>query len=770
MKLKNDRKFIWKYFSFIASLIVMLLITQGCTNDGGVNEGGEGNESGANQPTTEDISWDYEADVIVVGAGGSGLPAALKALDEGSSVLLVEANFDVGGHMAVSEGQFHSGGGTVDQEEWDIEDSADLYYYDHTRGSSINSRYNDREYTRSIANSMAETYDWILDNGVETLDVEPMIRAYYRDGGNDGDSVGRMTYVDASEWENTYTGTEAAGIGISRPLEQTLRDEGAEFLLNYHMDKVYREDVFDGRVTGIQASYSPTILPGEDEPLESQMSEGNIEEDRENVNIRAEQAVILCTGGSTGNVEFRTMLDPRLEEYMDGLAGMPFSDQDASGEYAAMEIGSALGSLGNYTSVVGANITAPSRFGTQYGYGGGWTEDSVIWPLVRANGIVPDFDSLAIVNMVGERIGNEDQYALSQMDTDREEFFDQALTGTFIDLEGDGNAEAYGGPLWAIMDEAAVERNGWDMDAEGVLDYEEGYAFRADTLEELAETIVNKYHEDIEMDPEVLVETIERYNSFVESGEDEDWGRETTLVNTIEEGPFYALWATPSMHDTLAGIRVDGNMQVVDIYGQTIPNFFAAGEVSGGMRVHGLGRVMTSGYIAGRAATSVDEEGIATADTSLDTEYAGSETNHLTETNRAEYFSQRGLSQDTMTHSEKMAEIAEWEGSEGPGSSEEETDDEDEGEEETANVFTGQSNDGFGGRIIVEITVDGDEITDIEIMEHSETAGIGEEAMDELSEQALEDQSADLDIVSGATVSSDGFMEALSQAIDEAGL
>src|SRR5699024_11822959 len=71
------------------------------------------------------------------------------------------------------------------------------------------------------------------------------------------------------------------------------------------------------------------------------------------------------------------------------------------------------------------------------------------------------------------------------------------------------------------------------------------------------------------------------------------------------------------MHDTLAGIRVDGNMQVIDIYGQKIPRLFAVGEASGGMRVHGLGRVMTSGYIAGRAAASVDENGFATADTSL---------------------------------------------------------------------------------------------------------------------------------------------------------
>ena len=761
---ENNRKHLKKTFMFFVTFIVMVLIGQ--TFSTFAHSQAEVIAPGANQPATEDIAWDYEADVIVIGAGASGLSAALKALDEGSSVLLVEANFDVGGHVSLSEGQFHSGGGTVDQEKWNIEDSADLYYYDHTRGTSINSRYNDREYTRSIANTMAETYDWMLDNGIKTLDVEPMVRAYYLDGGNDGDSVGRMTYVDASDWENTYTGTEAAGIGISRPLEQSLREEGAQFLLNYHMDKIYRDGIFEGGVTGIQASYSPTILPGETEPLQSMMSEGNIDETKEIVNIKANKAVIICTGGSTGNVEFRTMLDPRLGEYMDGLAGMPFSDQDASGEYAAMEIGAALGSLGNYTSVVGANITAPQRFGTQYGYGRGWTEDSIIWPLVRTNGIVPDFDSLVIVNMLGERIGNEDQYALSQMDTAREPFFDQALAGTFVDLEGDGNAEAYGGPLWAIMDQAAVERNGWDMDAEGVLDYEEGYAFKADTLEELAETIVNKYHEEITMDPETLVETITRYNGFVEGGHDEDWKRETTLVNTVEEGPFYALWATPSMHDTLAGIRVDGNMQVIDIYGQTIPNLFAAGEASGGMRVHGLGRVMTSGYIAGRSAASVDENGIATADTALNPDYEGAETNGLTKTDKAEYFAYRGLSQATMTHSEKVAEIESWKQS---AEGEEDTVTESE-DQTTDNTFEGQSNDGFGGRVKVQITVDDNQITDIQIIEQSETVGIGVEAMNELVEQALETQSADLDIVSGATVSSNAFMEALIKAMDAAGL
>ena len=52
--------------------------------------------------------------------------------------------------------------------------------------------------------------------------------------------------------------------------------------------------------------------------------------------------MIVATGGSTGNVNFRRMFDPRLTEEYCGLAGMPWSDQDASGELAAMAIGASL--------------------------------------------------------------------------------------------------------------------------------------------------------------------------------------------------------------------------------------------------------------------------------------------------------------------------------------------------------------------------------------------------------------------------------------------
>ena len=717
--------------------------------------------------TADEIAWDYEADVVVIGAGGAGLPAALKALEDGASVLVVEANYDCGGHAAVSEGQLHSGGYTVDQQRWDVTDSADLYYYDHTRGF-LDSRYNDRAVVRSVANSMAEAYEFILKKGIIVQDIEPMVRSYYRDGGYDADGIARMTYVDATEWVNDITGRKNNGIGVTRPLEKSLRDAGVPFLMNYHMDTIVREGQTEGRVIGIQASYTPTILPGETEPLTSFFSEGNIECTKDHVYVRANKAVIICTGGSIGNVTFRTSIDPRLGPEFDGLAGMPFSDQDASGEIAALKVGAAMGSMAGYMVDDGAAIVAPARVGCQYGYGNGFDENSKVWKLFRSRGIVPDYKSMIVVNMLGQRCGNEDLLTNSRSLPKSYEYFSTALCSVFIDADGDGNAECYGGPLWAIFDQAAADRNDWDM--ENAVDYEFGYAFKADTLEELAEAVVNKYYEDIRMDPNILMETVARFNAAVQTGTGDDWGR-VNLDYTIEQGPFYCVWATPNLHDTLAGLRTDGSMQVLDLEANPIPGLFAAGESAGGMHVHGLGRVITSAYIAGRAAASVDEEGIATADTTLKEEYAGPETNDLTKTDKLSYFDQRGGSPATMVNSKKQAELAALAAGEevevqelaytaGTG---------DANTAYGANVYSGSSDNGMGGAIKVAVTVMNGEIIDIKVTEANETVGIGDVALETLVAEAKAVGSAEIDSVTGATITSAAFIEALNKALEKIG-
>src|SRR5690554_4265627 len=77
--------------------------------------------------------------------------------------------------------------------------------------------------------------------------------------------------------------------------------------------------------------------------------------------------------------------------------------------------------------------------------------------------------------------------------------------------------------------------------------------------------------------------------------------------------------------------------------------------------------------------------------------------------------------------------------------------------------------DGIGGPVKVEVTFSDGEIEDIEILSHSETAGLGDTALDTMKERILSGQSLTVDTVSGATVSSEAILVAVEKAVKEAG-
>ncbi|MFC2072988.1 FAD-dependent oxidoreductase [Chloroflexota bacterium] len=81
--------------------------------------------------------WDLEADVVVIGSGATGLPAAIRARDQGASVIVVEANYDIGGHAILSGGNVPLGGGTSAQKKYGIVDSPDLVFQDLTDWSIV---------------------------------------------------------------------------------------------------------------------------------------------------------------------------------------------------------------------------------------------------------------------------------------------------------------------------------------------------------------------------------------------------------------------------------------------------------------------------------------------------------------------------------------------------------------------------------------------------------------------------------------------------------
>ena len=100
--------------------------------------------------------WDREVDFVTIGAGTSGLAAAVSALDNGASVIMLEVNHDIGGHGLVSGGNVHLGGGNSRQRKFGIEDSADKVYEDWVRFDHRDSRYSDRDLVRAFADENAD--------------------------------------------------------------------------------------------------------------------------------------------------------------------------------------------------------------------------------------------------------------------------------------------------------------------------------------------------------------------------------------------------------------------------------------------------------------------------------------------------------------------------------------------------------------------------------------------------------------------------------------
>jgi succinate dehydrogenase/fumarate reductase flavoprotein subunit len=127
-----------------------------------------------------------------------------------------------------------------------------------------------------------------------------------------------------------------------------------------------------------------------------------------------------------------------------------------------------------------------------------------------------------------------------------------------------------------------------------------GWFFTADTIAELARKIANPY-QLAPMAPRTLEDTVAKFNAYVDAGKDAEFGR-PALMFKIQKPPFYAAWATPILHDALAGLRTNGRCEVLDIHGQVIPGLYCAGESAGGFALHGLPRVTVFGRIAGREA------------------------------------------------------------------------------------------------------------------------------------------------------------------------
>src|SRR6202521_2886508 len=505
--------------------------------------------------------WDLAADVVVVGSGAAGLPASIAAAEEVASVIVVEQNYDIGGHAIESGGNIALGGGTSLQKKYGIEDSPDRMFEDLMHWHDY--RFSDREIVRAFCDESVATFDFLLAHGVQFPEKSP--------GGADGgpQNVKRAQTVVWTGEVSAYSPTGGNGTALMRPLEASAKKLGVQILLRHSMTGLVREEQFSGRVLGITATHEGKTL-----------------------NIQARRGVVVSTGGHTSNVHFRRIFDPRLtEEYQ--VVGEPYSRQSGDGEIAAMPVGASPWGVANQTVETQARshiFEKPYVIGNQYGYpqGGGRRnenlKDSPIAGLAKAIGLqVADYQNLIHVNQVGRRFVNE---------------FATGFDWWNPCLELNGGKGEGGGPIWAIFDAEGEKREKWTC-APPFVD-PEGWFFSGNSLRELAGRIVGKYQKE-PMPGAALQEAVARYNTFADEGKDSDFGKPAPKYK-IETPPFYAAWSTPCIHDCISGLRINGKAQVIDLWGAVIPGLYCGGESSGGFNQHGLAKSITFGRIAGREA------------------------------------------------------------------------------------------------------------------------------------------------------------------------
>ena len=606
----------------------------GVNGTNGVN--GTPGISGSNAPNctnTLPASWDLQADVVVIGSGAAGMVAALAAKEKGASVIVVEANYDIGGHCIVSGGTVDLGGGTAPQMALGIVDTPDKVYNDlcfpasyipdpaGSLGATYTANFKgltpginwgryggtwqDRAFCRTYADNNVAAEKLLRDNGI--VWASTITTSHWT-------AASGISRSHVPTWANNVPGyaspNGAGGAGYSRPLEISARNKGIQFLLNFRVNAIHREGAMSGSVLGVTAGYTPKIANGV-KLLPYCKQDGSLVPDtghvpgydpafdppKTTVNIKANKGVFVATGGATSNVFLRKVFDFRFTDVY-SVGGDPYSEQTGDGILLSQKIGASLYAPGNQIANSsqlggGSQYNKPGQIGCFYGYQNlQWKPASPVFPLAGGSGLRASgaYGDLIHVNQVGQRFADENASQFV--------WCDAAMAPNAGSIYPDFAA----GPVWAIFDENARVRRNWDVTTAGSIDPK--FFYSDTTIAGLVKKINTNKFMITPMDPNVLQATITRYNTFVAadgtSGVDADFGKAASLLKyKVDTGPFYAAFSPPVLHDWLTGIRIDDGAHVIDLEGHVIPGLYAAGEDVGGMLMHGLAKCAVYGMIGG---------------------------------------------------------------------------------------------------------------------------------------------------------------------------
>lgn len=475
-------------------------------------------------------SWDETYDVVVIGGGFAGLAAAHTASINGAETLLIDKMPVLGGNSQINGGVYASYTSKIADDIYTKlkiqPDSAEKHIEDTIVGGDY---LGDPELIENFVYGSPVFLDLMLDNGLKVRE------SITRPGGHYG--------------YRTYTTENGIGSDIVAVQRKILDETDTVVMLNTKMTRIYREDEGEGAVVGIQVETTDGIK-----------------------NIRANNGVILATGGFSGDVAMRSKHVPALT---DDIPTTNHVGATGEGIMQAQE--------------VGANTMHMSHI--------------QLYPFADPNN--GRIDATAVIPFSGPSAG------IVYVDITGKRYVNE---GERRDVCSRAAQNSGGFPTFSIFGSELAENAGFITEEQLTKGIEANRIFKADSLEELANMLNEESFagKKIAMDGMVLKETIERHNGFIDNGLDPEFGKviDKGVMNKIVEGPFYAIPQWPSVHHTMGGITINSKTQVQDIYGEVIPGFFAVGEVVGG--VHGTNRLGSNaipdaavhGMIAGQYAVT----------------------------------------------------------------------------------------------------------------------------------------------------------------------
>ena len=498
-----------------------------------------------NNATAEDSTVD--ADVVVVGAGGAGMTAAITAAGEGKSVVILESQSMVGGNSVRATGGMNAGK-TVYQDENEFGESAGVEKTLKTAAE----KYADNETITALAKTVSEQWAAYQANptgyfdSVELMELDTMIGGK---GINDPELVETLcaNSADAIDWLDehgiTLHNVSSFGGASVKRIHRPVNAEGKTVSVGSYMIPLLEENCEKAGVKMMLDTTATEILTDANGAAVGVKATGA---SGETVTVNA-KAVVLATGGFGANLDMVVKYKPELKGFMTtnapGIQGQ--------GIEMAQAIGAATVDMDQIQihPTVEANTAA------------------LITEGLRGDGAV-------LINAEGKRfideVGTRDVVSAAEI----------AQTGSYS---------------WLVVDQAMV-------DASSVIQgyIKKGYTVTGETYEELGKAMG--------VDEAAFAETMKTWNGYVEAKNDPDFGR-TSFANPLDTAPYYAIKVTAGVHHTMGGLTINTNTEVLKEDGTVIPGLFAAGEVTGG--VHGANRLggnavadfTVFGRIAGKAAS-----------------------------------------------------------------------------------------------------------------------------------------------------------------------